>query len=76
MIKDAASVAAYLSGLFPNIDLIYSWRLMTRRPSGVTLEEAKQYQARWGEVAHLIPIFANIRRVERDKTDTRGNCVA
>jgi hypothetical protein len=65
-IEDSASVAAYLSGLFPNLTSIYSWESVI---SAARTAERKMYKDRWTEVVRLTKIFADVRRMERNKRD-------
>jgi len=65
-IEDSASVAAYLSGLFPNLTSINSWGSVI---SAARTAERKMYKDRWTEVVRLTKIFADVRRMERNKRD-------
>jgi hypothetical protein len=73
VIQDPASVAAYLSGLFPKLNSVWSWIGVTPRRPEVTPQEEEKYRARWDEAVRLTKIFADVRQVERTKMDTRDN---
>jgi len=70
-IEDPASVAACLSGLFPNLTSIVSWD-QALVISAATPAEEKMYSDRWIEVVRLTKIFADVRQIEESKRDGCG----
>ncbi|KIM73575.1 hypothetical protein PILCRDRAFT_829056 [Piloderma croceum F 1598] len=53
------------SDVLPNLTKIHSWRDRDALNALVSLADAKQYRARWTEVASWIGIIAKVRKQER-----------
>lgn len=60
-INDSASVAAFLSGVLPNLQRISSGISGAMTTTAASLAVEKQYMDRWNEVARLVPIIAGVR---------------
>ena len=62
-ISKAAEVAAFLSAITPNLQETLSWTGAVIPDSGGTV---KEYRRRWDSVAEMVPVFAAVRKQERE----------
>ncbi|OJA14604.1 hypothetical protein AZE42_07960 [Rhizopogon vesiculosus] len=62
-ISKAAEVAAFLSAITPNLRETSSWTGAVMPDSCGTVQE---YQRRWDSVAEMVPVFAAVRKQERE----------
>lgn len=62
-ISKAVEVAAFLSAITPNLKDTLSWTGAVMPDFGLTVEE---YRRRWDSVAQMVPVFAAVRKQERE----------
>ena len=67
IIQNPASVAAYLSRIFPYLTSVYSWQFHFIQAEREKMR--KKYRDRWNEVGRLIKISADVHKMERSKMD-------
>lgn len=60
-ISKAPEVAAFLSSIMPNLQETLSWTGAVMPDSGV-----QEYRRRWDSVAQMVPVFAAVRKEERE----------
>lgn len=61
-ITKTAEVAAFLSAIVPNLREMSSWTGEVMCTAG----SVQEYRKRWDDVAELVPVFAEVRRQERE----------